>query len=164
MLTEEDEHGLIEDVDIAEVSLPGRPAFEMSDLIRQVPVLPATLEQTVRQVDVLTVHKEVLVEQPHLIDGLTTQEAKGTADDVDTSGLVPRQMTHIITLREAEHLQSSHPRRGQSAARLWSEGSVFIMHHHTCPTRFGMSVHEVKHSTKRWFLDDGVWIKQQHIV
>ena len=122
VLAEEDEHGLIEDVDIAVVGLLGGLALIVGDGERQVPVLPAALEQTVGEVDVLAVHKEVLIEQSHLIEGLATQHIEGAADDVDASGLVPRQMTHIVSFGEAEHLQSSHPRCGQSATRLGRKG------------------------------------------
>lgn len=109
MLAEENQHGLVEVVDVAVVGLVGRLALEVGNLKGQVPVLPATLEQAVGEVDVLAVHEEVLIEESHLIEGLTSQQTEGAADDLDASGLVPRQMAHVIALREAEHLQGRDP-------------------------------------------------------
>ena len=44
MLTEEDEHGIIEYVDVAEGSLLGRLTLVMDNIERQIPVLPAALQ------------------------------------------------------------------------------------------------------------------------
>ena len=50
VLAEEDEHGLIEHMDIAERRfLRGLPLV-MDDVVRQVPVLPTALQQPIRQV------------------------------------------------------------------------------------------------------------------
>ena len=62
MLAEEDEHGLIENVDVTIVGLLGGLTLEVDDGERQVPVLPAALQQTIGKVDILAVHEEVLVE------------------------------------------------------------------------------------------------------
>ena len=70
MLAEEDEHSLVEDVDIAVVGLTGRPSLKVHDGERQVPVFPTAFQQSVRKVDVFTVHEEILVEQSYGIERL----------------------------------------------------------------------------------------------
>ena len=61
MLAEEDEHGIIEDVNISETRLLRTLALVMQDAYRQIPVLKAAFQQSIAEVDILTIHKEVLV-------------------------------------------------------------------------------------------------------
>ena len=61
----------------------------MQNLDRQIPVLIPSLQNTVGQVDILAIHEEVLVEESHLVEGLTTEHEERPADDLDATGLVP---------------------------------------------------------------------------
>ena len=61
----------------------------MNDVGRMIPVLPAALQQTIGQIDILALHEEVLVEESHLVEGLTTEHEERPADDLDATGLVP---------------------------------------------------------------------------
>ena len=51
MLTEEDEHGIIEYVDIAERGFLSGLAFVMDNIKRQIPVLPTALQQAKREIN-----------------------------------------------------------------------------------------------------------------
>ena len=164
MLAEKDEHGLIEHMHIAEGGLLGGFAFEVYDVLRQIPVLPATHQHTVGQVDVLAIHKEILIEQPHLVERLAAKQAEGTADDFYTSRLIPRQVAHIVTLAETQHLAERYPGRGDGTARLGGQRTVGIMHANACPTRPRMGIHETDHCLQRGLCHDGVGIQQQHIL
>ena len=61
MLAEEDEHGIIEDVDISEARLLGALSLIVEDAHGQIPVLVAAFEQSITEVDILALHKEILV-------------------------------------------------------------------------------------------------------
>ena len=61
MLAEEDEHGIIEDVNISEARLLRTLALVMQDAYGEIPVLKATFQQSIAEVDILTIHKEVFV-------------------------------------------------------------------------------------------------------
>jgi type IV secretory pathway protease TraF len=72
VLAEEDQHGLIENVDIAIVGLPSGSALIVDNRTRQIPVLPTSLQESVREIDVFSVHEKVLVEETNLFECLTT--------------------------------------------------------------------------------------------
>ena len=61
MLAEEDEHGIIEDVNISEARLLRTLALVMQDAHGEIPVLKATFQQSIAEVDILAIHKKVLV-------------------------------------------------------------------------------------------------------
>ena len=163
VLAEEDEHGLIEHVDIAEGALLSRFALIMNNVEGQIPVLSTAFQQSEREIDILAIHKEVFVEQAYLIECLATQETVGTADHLNASRLVPREAAHIVATRKAQHFQHRHPRGRHGSARLWRGLDITVQHPHACPTRLRMLVHEVKTSLDGRFIDDGIRIEQQHV-
>ena len=163
MLAEEDEHGLIEDMYIAERRLLGGLALEVDDIGGVVPVLPAALQQTVRQVDILAIHEEVLVEESHLVEGLTTEHEERPADDLDATRLVPRQMAHVIALGEAQHFQTRHPGRGNGPSRLRGQRTIGIVHPHTQTASLRMGIHKADARTEGGLCHDGIGIEQQHV-
>jgi hypothetical protein len=61
VLAEEDKHGFVEDVYIAEGVLLRAFSFVVEDGGGEVKILKSTLYDTVRKVDVLTVHVEVFI-------------------------------------------------------------------------------------------------------
>ena len=61
VLAEKDEHGFIEHMHITERRLLGAFSFIMKDMLRHIPVMITTLQQTVTQVDILSIHKEILI-------------------------------------------------------------------------------------------------------
>ena len=104
VFAEEDEHGLIEHMYIAERRLLRRLTLVMDDVVGQIPVLPTAFQQAVRQIDILAIHKEILVQQPNLVERLMAQQTVCSADDLYLCGLVPRQVTHVIPFGEPQHL------------------------------------------------------------
>ena len=163
VLAEEDEHGLIEGVHISERRLLSGLALVVHYLERQIPVLPASLEKPVRQVDVFAIHEEVFVEQAHLIECLTAQQAIGSADDLNLRRLVPGQMTHVVTFGESQHFEHRDPRCRNGTTRFWGNGPLAIQHAHACPTRFRMGIHEVEASLDGGLIDYRIGIQQQHV-
>ena len=173
VFAKEDEHGLVEDVDIA-IGLALRAlALVVEDAAGQVPVFVAPLEHAVAEVDVLAIHEEVLVEQSDLVERLSPQEAVGAADDLDGVGLVPRQIAHVVSaqpsavgeaLAEPRDLVEGGERRGQSASRLLGVAAVRAQHPHSRGSRLRMGVHEGDGLADGLLADDGVGIEQQHIL
>ena len=61
VFAEENEHGLIEDVDVTEGGLMGALALVVEYGDGQIPVFETALEQTLREVNVFAIHEEVFV-------------------------------------------------------------------------------------------------------
>ena len=106
MFSEEDEHGIVEHMDISKRRLMRALTLIMENAGRHIPVFIAPLKQTIRQVYVLAIHKEIFIEQPYLVESLMTHHAESSTDDLYALGAAPRQVTHIImaeatALREA---------------------------------------------------------------
>ena len=64
MFSEEDEHGIVEHMDISKRRLMRALTLVMENAGRHIPVLIAPLKQTIRQVYVLAIHEEIFIEQP----------------------------------------------------------------------------------------------------
>ena len=62
MLTEKDEHSLVEDVDVSELRFVSGLTLEMGDVQWQVPVLPTPFQQAITKVNVFAIHKKALVQ------------------------------------------------------------------------------------------------------
>ena len=88
MLLKEYQHGLIEYMHITVIRLLRRFALIMDDGVRQIPVLPPTLQQTIREIDILTIHKEIFVEQPDSLQCLMAQQAERPAHHLNLARLV----------------------------------------------------------------------------
>ncbi len=70
MFVEEEQHGLVEHVDVAVGVLLGAFSFVVDDRGGVVIVLEALLQQPAREVYVLAVHEERFVESPGLLQSL----------------------------------------------------------------------------------------------
>ena len=173
MLAEKDQHRLIEDVHIAERWFLRRLTLVVNDVVGQIPVLPTTLQQTEWQVDILAIHKEILVENTHLIEGFTTQEAECATDDFYFRGFIPREIAHIVfsvaaairkTAAKSGHLVEGHKRWGNASAALHGRSAVFGVHLHAEGSRIGMFIHESNAAGNGGLCHHGVGIQQQHIL
>ena len=89
VLTEENQHGLIENVDITETGLLRRLALVMNDTARHIPVLVTCLQDSVLQVDILAIHEEILVQETNLIECLTTQHHESATHHLNLARFVP---------------------------------------------------------------------------
>ncbi len=133
----------------------------------------AALEHTVRKVNVLAIHEEILVEQAHLIQSLAAQHAVGTAHYLNLAGFIPRQIAHVVfsekavvrpSVAEAQHLEERYHRRRQSPSALHGTPSLCPEHPHAHGTRILMDIHEVDARLQRILTHDGIRIEQQYIL
>ena len=79
MLAHEYEHGIIEHMHILERCLVGALTFIMNNVGWHKPILPSALEQTIGQVDILAIHKVVLIQDSHFVESLASYEETGSA-------------------------------------------------------------------------------------
>ena len=137
-----------------------------------IPVLKSAFYESERQVDVLTIHEEILVERTHLVYSRASEHAESAAHHLYPFRSVPRQITHIImceasalgkTRAQTRHLVETRHWRRYAPSRLHSVGTVTLSHPHPHSSRSRMFIHEVYHVRYGVFADNGVRVEQQHI-
>ena len=158
---------------IAETRLLRTLALIMKDINRQVIIMIATFKHTIREIDVLAIHKEILIQQAHLVKGLAAQHTVGTTHHLNLARLVPRQIPHVIpskqamlrpAVAESQHLEERHHRRRQSPSALHGTLSCSIEHSHPHSTRIFMDIHEIYTFLQHVFAYNGIRVEQQHIL
>ena len=151
MLPEEDEHRLVEHMHVAERRFLGTLAFVVNNPDGHIPVLISPLQYAIREVDILTIHEEILIQQPHLVEHASAYHHERSAHHLYPSRLIPRKVTHVvmaesrmpgITPAQPRHLVECRHRRRQSASRLIGFLTVDLQHLHSCGTSLGVFVHE----------------------
>ena len=101
MLLVEDNHGLVEDVDITDgagvLALP----LVVEDGLGHIEILPPSLQQPVGEVDVLTVHEERLIKQSHLIECLAAKHHISPTKYLYLGRFLPVEETHVVAVYDA---------------------------------------------------------------
>ena len=173
MFAEEDQHGTIEDMHIAEGRLAGAHSLVVEDAQGKIPILPTCLAEPIGEIDVLAVHKKVGVEQSHLFQSFSPNKEKGSADNLDFGRLVPRKIAHVVARKaparreagtEAAHLPKSRHRRGNSPTTLQSIRTIGIQHPHPHGSRPIVGIHEADRLAERVLRHDHIGIQQQDIL
>ena len=173
MLLEEDEHGVVEDVDVAERVLVRALAFVVQDGVGHVVVLVAVLFQAIGEVHVLAIHEIVFVESSRLVERTATRQEEGPRDDVNLHGLVLVQIAHIVLAKsaavgekaaQARHLAHGHPGRGQAAARLKGERAIGAQHHRAQRTHLGMGISVFKAAAEGFAVQQCVGIEKEDVL
>src|SRR5574344_1537915 len=140
MFSEEDKHRLIEHMHIAEARLLSTLTLIMQDGRRKIIIVITSLQNTIRKIDILAIHEEVLVQITHLIDGFLSQQTEGSTHHLYPSRFIPRKCAHIImtetvTFRETGtqtyHLVESHHRRRQPSPTFQCRLTRSIQHANT---------------------------------
>ena len=96
MLAVEDEHRVIENPHVAHRVLVRALALVMHHRRRQEPVLVASLDDAVTQVNVLAVHEEILVKTAQLLQHGGAAQHIGARQDVDALRLLVTQVAQVI--------------------------------------------------------------------
>ena len=130
VLVEEQQHGIVEDVYVAETAFHRALTLVVQDVERQIPVLPSALQEAVTEVNILAIHEEALVEQPHVVDGLAPQHVERARDNLYAVGLVGIQIAHVIAAEDGTqgeetaqpaHLAEAGEGSGHAAPALGGE-------------------------------------------
>ena len=79
MLSEKNQHSIIEYVYIPERRLVGALSLVMQYLCREIPVDISSEEQTIREVYILAIHKEVLIEESYIVECASSEHTEGSA-------------------------------------------------------------------------------------
>ena len=96
-----------------------------------------SLQNAIREINILAIHEEVLVQIPHLIDGFLSQQTEGSTHYLYSSWFIPWKSTHIImtetvTVRETgtqtHHLVKCHHRRRQPSSTFQCRLTRSIQH------------------------------------
>ena len=173
VLAEEDEHGFVEHVHVAETGLLRALSLVVQDAQGQVPVLPSGFEQPVAQVDVFAIHEEVFVEQSYLLKRRAPEEAESAADNLDLGRLVPGEVPHVVfgktavmreVLGESHHLVERGYGGGNAPSRLQGIGTLNLLHAHPHPASLRMGVHEVDTGLQHLLTHDRIGVEQQHVL
>ena len=173
VLVEEDEHGLVEDMDVAERRLLRAFALVVQDGGGDVGIAPAGQQEAVGEVDVLAVHEEGFVEQPHLTDCLAAHHEEGSADDLDAVGLRARQVAHVVAAEatavgkegaEPRHLAEGRPGSRHAATAFPCKAAPPVVHRHAGGSHFGMAVEIADAVGEGALRHDGVGVEQQDVA
>ena len=173
MLVEENEHGLVEHVHIAETALHRTFSLVMQDGAGQVIVFPSSLQQTVAEVYVLAIHEKVLVEQSYLVERLSPHHVEGTGNHLDGIGLIRIEIAHVIAAKKAafgkkrpqsRHLAEAREGCGQSPAALGGKAAIRIEHAHPHGTHRGTGIQKIQTAAQGVLSHQRVGIEQQHIL
>lgn len=157
-------------MNIAEARLLSTFTFVMQDIYRQIIVLITTLQDTVRKINILTIHEEILIQQPHLLQGFTTYHTESTAHNLYLCRLIPWKITHVIMTETAmlrkpaaqpHHLIESHHRRRQSSPTLRSWFAIGSQHPYTQSTGIRMRTHKTDSILENMLADNGIRIQQR---
>lgn len=151
----------------------GALALVMKDAVWQIPVVVASFKNTVREINVLAIHKEVFVKESHFVEYAAAQEAVGSAHNIYFNRLIPGETTHIILpklavareiLAQTYHLVERCHGGGQSATRLHRACSVALEHLHAQTAGIRMGVHEGETVPDSVLSHYSIGIEEQHIV
>ena len=160
-------------MDITETGLLRALALVVKDERWQIIVAIAALEDTIRQVDILAIHKEILVEESHLVERLAPQHAESSTHHLDGCRCVPVEITHIVmseammcghSFAESYHFPECHHRRRNSTTALSCRLATGIQHANTQGTGICMTIHPRQSLTQCGLCHDGVRIEQKHIL
>ena len=172
MFVEENEHGFIEHMHITVAALFRAFALIMQDKAGKIIILPSTLKQTVAQINVLSIHEKVLIEQANLVKRPFANHIECTRNHLNGIGFLRIKVSHIITAKNSAvgekrtqtgHLAETGKGSGQSSAAFRSETSIGMKHAHTSGTHIGMRVKEIETHTQSVFRHNGIGIQQQDI-
>ncbi len=174
MLGSEQQHGTVEHQHVVQAAFFGAFPFVVDDAGRgEVVVPPASLDQTPAQVDVLTVHEELLVQQTHIVQGLLPHPHEGPRKDVDFCGLVFCDMPGVISIPlgrpRGQMMQPCHPTKrcpwsGHPALGLRQKLTSPVVHGHPHAPHFRVRLHVRKALHKRVLTDHRVGVQQQDMV
>ena len=173
MLGGKEQHGAVEDHHVVEASLFGRFPLVVDDAgAGEVMVLPTTFHEPPTQIDVLTVHEELLVEQAHLIQGLLPHPHERPRQDVHGGRFCLPDVPCVIRVERLRcrgqtvhprHAAKRRPRRGKSALGFGQETTRPIVHRNAHAAQFGVAVRMREAGFERVFSNDSVGIQQDHM-
>ena len=138
----------------------------------EVVVLVTTLYNPVRQVDILAVHKKVLVQQAHFVQSRAAQQHKGASKHIYLIYSIFAQMPHIVLVepprfreqaRQPENLVERHHWRRETALAFRQIVALAVNHLHAKAARVGVLVHKFERLAEGVFLNQRVGVEQQHI-
>ena len=160
-------------MNIAEARLLGTFTFVMQNINRQIIVLITTLQDTVRKINILAIHEEILIQQAHLLQGFTANHTESTAHNLNGSRLIPWQIAHVIMSETAmprkpaaqtHHLIESHHRRRQPSPTLAGWLAIGSQHSYAQCTSVRMSTHETNSILEDMLTDNGIRIQQKNQI
>lgn len=172
VLAEKDKHSFVERMDVIVRALMGRFTLVVEDGSRNVPVVELPLEEAIREVDILAIHKELLVESTTSFDSGTTTKHKRSADDFNLCRLVVVKITHIVLTESAAareetaetgHLAEGYPRRRKSATALKSEVAIDVEHLDADSSHIIMGFSMAEAVSEGVFGNDGVGIEEKDV-